>query len=185
MKTSILQPNQTNLTAICKSIALTALLLAGMGTSALAQDNIGGHIGVVLPLVTHVGGSTVNEVADDFSMGMPMGVTFKGKGRMAFDLEIVPGFHTARPRLNTLTLHPGLVWDLGHRFSAGMRVAFDVNSATWGFTPLINHSWPIKSENGFFKAYFVEAVMPVRFNRPVIGPKTDAVTFGMHFGVGF
>jgi hypothetical protein len=36
-----------------------------------------------------------------------------------------------------------------------------------------------------FKAYFVEAVLPVRFSRPVGGPMTDPVTFGLHFGLGF
>ena len=186
MNATIAQRNRTSAAgALCKGIAVIGMLLGSMAPSMMAQTTMGGHIGVVLPLVTHVGGNTVNEVADNFSFGMPIGVTFKGQGRMAFDLELVPGFHTARPRQNTLTIHPGLVWALGHHFSAGMRVAFDVNSATWGFTPLVNHSWPIKSESGFFKAYFVEAVMPVRFNRAVTGPKTDAVGFAMHFGVGF
>jgi len=34
-----------------------------------------------------------------------------------------------------------------------------------GFTPLVNKSWPIKHNNSLFKAYFVEADLPVRFNR--------------------
>ena len=37
----------------------------------------------------------------------------------------------------------------------------------------------------FFKAFFVEAVLPVRFNRPTNTPATTPVTFGMHFGLGF
>ena len=72
----------------------------------------------------------------------------------------------------------------GHGFSAGLRSAFDVNSSQFGFTPLLNKSWPIKGE-GFFKAYFVEAVLPVRFNRPPGGPSTNPVGFGLHIGVGF
>jgi len=31
----------------------------------------------------------------------------------------------------------------------------------------------------------VEADLPVRFNRPPVGFATNAVTFAMHFGVGF
>jgi hypothetical protein len=165
-------------------------------TTQQAQDNttqngtsngitMGGHIGFVLPLVTHVGGRTINDTADQFSIGFPVGVTFKGSGRMAFDLELVPFINTAPPRQTTVLIHPGLVWSLGHGWGAGARLAFDVNSSDWGFTPLVNHSWPFKGEHGFFKTYFIEADLPVRFNRPVNAPATNAVTFAMHFGLGF
>jgi hypothetical protein len=64
-------------------------------------------------------------------------------------------------------------------------MAFVASSSVFGFTPLLNKSWPIKGEDGFFKAYFVEADLPVRFDRPLGGPATDPVTFAMHFGLGF
>jgi hypothetical protein len=146
---------------------------------------LGGHIGFVLPLVTHSGGQTINNLSDQFAVGFPVGVTFKGTGRLAFDLEFVPQINTAAPRLTTLTVHPGLLWNLGHGYTVGGRVAFDVNNPTWGFTPLVNKSWPIGHKNGFFKAYFVEADLPVRFSRPVGAPATNAVTFAMHTGVAF
>jgi hypothetical protein len=161
--------------------AVALLTLASAVPGARAQGNIGGHIGFVLPLVTHAGRNTTS-LADNFSIGFPIGVTFKGKGRMAFDLEMVPGVQD-HPRNTTFTVHPGLVWDLGHHWAAGIRAAFDVNSPSFGFTPLVNHSWPIK--DSFFKAYFVEAVLPVRFNRPTGGVYTTPVTFGLHFGLGF
>ena len=138
-------------------------------------------MGAVFPLVTHAGGNTTN-LADNFNMGFPMGVTFRGKGRMAFDMEFVPNFQES-PRQVNLTFHPGLVWGVGHRFAVGMRAAFDVNSSQMGFTPLVNKSWPI--EGSFFKAYFVEADVPVRFNRPAGGPNTNPVSFAMHVGLGF
>jgi hypothetical protein len=159
--------------------------LAGAVAPAQAQERVGGHIGFVVPLVTHEGGRTTNDLADSFSIGFPVGITLAGRGPMAFDLELVPAIHTALPRENSLTVHPGLVWNVGHGFGAGVRAAFDVNSASWGFTPLVNHSWPMRSESGLFKAYFVEAVLPVRFNRPAGGPMTNPVTFGLHFGVAF
>ncbi len=164
-------------------VAAAVLLMHGIlfTPSARADDNIGGHIGFVLPLVTHAGGQTTN-LGDNFAIGFPLGVTFKGKGRMAYDLEFVPSIQDS-PRKTSLTVHPGLVWGLGHHWAAGMRVAFDINSSQFGFTPLVNHSWPI--EGHFFKAYFVEAVLPVRFNRPQGGPSTNPVTFGLHFGLGF
>ena len=169
--------------------ALLALaVLGGLFVSppqARAEESIGGHIGFVLPLVTRADGRTTNDLADQFAIGFPVGITVKGNGRTAFDLELVPVIHTTRPRDTSLTVHPGLVWNVGHGFGAGVRAAFDVNSPSYGFTPLVNHSWPIRREGSFFKAYFVEAVLPVRFNRPVGGPATNPVTFGMHFGLGF
>jgi hypothetical protein len=144
---------------------------------------LGGHFGFVLPLVNHAGGETTY-LNDNFGIGFPFGITVKGSGRFAFDMEFVP-FINDSPRQVNLTVHPGGVWSVGHGFGVGIRAAFDVNSTQFGFTPLVNKSWPIHSENGFFKAYFVEADLPVRFNRPVTGPSTNPVTFAMHFGLGF
>jgi hypothetical protein len=166
------------------SISAILLFFAGSAGPAKAQDTLGGHIGFVLPLVTRAGSATTN-ISDNFSIGFPVGITVKSKGRQAFDLELVPSIQNS-PRKVSVTIHPGLLWALGKGYTAGMRVAFDVNSSQFGFTPLLNKGWPIKGgEDGFFKAYFVEADLPVRFNRPNGGPATDPVTFAMHFGLGF
>jgi hypothetical protein len=159
--------------------------MTAMAIPAEAQEGVGGHIGFVLPLVTRDQGQTTT-LGDNFSIGFPMGITLKGRGKgpMVFDLEFVPSIQDS-PRRVSLTVHPGVVWALGHGFGVGMRLAFDVNSSQFGFTPLLNKSWPIKDENGFFKAYFVEADLPVRFNRPPGGPSGNPVTFAMHFGLGF
>ena len=162
--------------------ALGVMSLSGIAPAARAQS-IGGHIGFVLPLVTQAGGQTTT-LSDSFSIGFPFGVTFKGKGPMALDLEFVPSIQDV-PRKTTLTVHPGVVYGIGHGFGIGIRAAFDVNSSQFGFTPLLNKSWPITREGSFFKAYFVEADLPVRFNRPPGGPSTNPVTFAMHFGLGF
>lgn len=161
----------------------TSILAYGTftATTARAQDGLGGHIGFVLPLVTHAGGQTTN-LSDNFSIGFPMGITVKGRGKLAFDLELVPAVQDS-PRQVKLTVHPGLVYGLRHNFAVGARLAFDVNSSQFGFTPLVNKSWPI--EGNFLKAYFVEAVLPVRFNRPTGGPSTNPVSFEIHFGVAF
>jgi hypothetical protein len=65
------------------TLAALAMTLAGRVPLAQAQDNttqngitMGGHIGFVLPLVTHSGGQTINDTADQFSIGFPVGVTF-------------------------------------------------------------------------------------------------------------
>jgi hypothetical protein len=180
-------------------LAVLATTLAGRAPLAQAQENsapqaqpqaqkgptLGGHIGFVLPLVTQSGGQTTT-LADQPAVGFPVGITIKGSGRTAFDLEFVPQYNATGQRLTTLTVHPGLIWGVGHNWAVGLRAAFVVDNPTVGFTPLVNKSWPIKHKNGgLFKAYFVEADLPVRFNRPVGAPATNAVTFAMHFGVGF
>lgn len=166
------------------AVAIILLAVAG-AVPASAQDSVGGHVGVVLPLVTHAGGQTTN-IGDSFSIGFPMGITLKGRSKTAFDFEFVPSIQDS-PRQVGLLVHPGILWGIGHGFTVGTRAAFDVNSAQFGFTPLVNKSWPIRSENGFFKAYFAEAVLPVRFNRPtgLNAVATNPVTFGVHFGLGF
>ena len=154
-------------------------------TQAQKGPTLGGHIGVLFPLVTHSGGQTINNLADQLAVGFPVGITVKGSGRTAFDLEFVPQYIATGQRLTTLTVHPGLIYSLGHGYAVGLRAAFVVDNPTVGFTPLVNKSWPIKHNNSLFKAYFVEADLPVRFNRPVGAPATNPVTFAMHFGVAF
>jgi hypothetical protein len=122
-------------------IALAVLTTTLAGRVALAQTQngitMGGHIGFVLPLVTHAGGQTINDTADQFSIGLPVGVSPSREAAacMAFDLELVPFINTAPPRQTTLTVHPGLVWNLGHGWGAGARLAFDVNSSDWDLRP--------------------------------------------------
>ena len=185
-------------------LAVLATTLAGSGPLGKAQESsasqaqvqgsnapqaqkgptVGGHIGFVLPLVTHSGGQTTS-LADAPAVGFPVGITVKGSGPLAFDLEFVPQYNSTGTRQNTLTIHPGFIYGLGHGWAVGLRAAFVVDQPTVGFTPLVNHSWPIKRKNSLFKAYFVEADLPVRFSRPVNAPATNAVTFATHFGVSF
>lgn len=164
-------------------VAVVFMMCLVAAPAAQAQVTVGGHVGFVIPWVTHGGGQTTT-ISDNFQIGFPLGVTFKGKGRMALDLEMVPSV-SDDPRSVTLTVDPGLVWSISHGWAAGGRVAFDVNSAQFGFIPLLNKSWKFKNQNGFFKAYFVEADLPVKFNRPTGFPSTNSVTFATHFGLGF
>jgi hypothetical protein len=184
-------------------LAVLAATVAGRVPLAQAQENsasqaqpqaqaqaqkgptLGGHIGFLLPLVTDSSGNVTN-LGDAPAVGFPVGITIKGSGRLAFDLEFVPQINTTGTRQTTLTVHPGLICGLGHGWAVGGRLAFVVNDPSWGFTPLLNKSFPIKHRNGgLLKAYFVEADLPVRFGRPVGAPATNAVTFAMHFGVAF
>jgi hypothetical protein len=162
---------------------LVLVSLVGTAATASAQVTVGGHVGSVIPWVTRAGGQTTS-IADNFQIGFPIGVTFKGQGRMALDLEMVPSI-SDKPRAVGLTVDPGVVWGLSHGVGVGIRMAFDVNSSQFGFIPLVNKSWEFKEPKGIFKRFFVEADLPVKFNRPTGGTSTTPVTFATHFGLGF
>jgi hypothetical protein len=164
-------------------VIIGAVFVLGLTSLAAAQDNIGGHVGIVVPWVTRAGGETTTQF-DSYSIGFPVGVTFKGKAHTNIDMEMVPSI-SQFPKSVALTVDPGVVWSLPHGTAAGLRVAFDVNSARWGFIPLLNKSWKMKEPKGIFKAYFVEADFPFKFDRPTGGPATNSFTFATHFGLGF
>jgi len=166
-------------------VIATAALISLVATSATAsaQVTVGGHVGFVIPWVTHAGGQTTS-IADNFQIGFPIGVTFKGQGHLALDLEMIPSI-SDKPRDVALTIDPGVVWGLPHGIGIGLRAAFDVNSSQFGIIPLVNKSWEFKEPKGIFKRFFVEADLPVKFNRPTGGISTNPVTFATHFGLGF
>jgi hypothetical protein len=162
---------------------LALFSLAGTAATASAQVTVGGHVGFVIPWVTHAGGQTTS-IADNFQIGFPIGVTFKGQGHLALDLEMVPSI-SDKPRSVALTVDPGVVWGFSHGIGIGLRAAFDVSSSQFGFIPLVNKSWEFREPKGIFKRFFVEADLPVKFNRPTGAPSTNPVTFATHFGLGF
>jgi hypothetical protein len=148
---------------------------------AAAENQVGGHFGFVVPIVTSVDGESTT-VSDDFKIGFPMGISVKRSGsRMAFDLELVPLVDDTARTSVSLTVHPGLVWDLGHRFAGGVRAAFDINQASWGFTPLIAYGFP--QANG--STLFTELDLPVRFQDDAAGDSNTAVTAAIHLGWAF
>jgi hypothetical protein len=155
-------------------------LLLSTGTSASAEDRLGGHFGIVLPLVTRSDGVTTT-IGDDFKIGFPTGITVKTTDEIAFDFELVPVIHNS-PRLVSLTVHPGVIFRLAPSLSGGIRMAFDVREASWGFTPLLSKSFPV---NGGAFAVFAELDVPIRFQENAAGRSVTAVTVAAHVGVGF
>jgi hypothetical protein len=168
-------------------IAVAILFLLVLAPSANAQVQVGGHVGFVIPWVTHnsEGGGQTTTQFDEYNIGFPVGVTFKGQGHFAVDLEMVP-FVSQKPHDVTLLVDPGVLYSLEHGVTLGVRAAFSVNSPTTGFIPLINKSWKFKNaDKQFFKAYFVEADIPIQFSRPTGAPANNSITFATHFGLGF
>ena len=83
------------------ALSLTVFAVA-VPSSSMAEDRLGGHFGIVFPLVTHVGGETTT-IIDQFKLGFPMGITVKTADTWAFDLELVPV--VTSDRLVSLTVH--------------------------------------------------------------------------------
>jgi hypothetical protein len=107
------------------------MLLGPLSLPAAAQNRLGGHIGFVLPIVTR-GDETTTDISEDFTIGFPVGITVRTSDDFAFDLEFVP-FVQNDPLHVDLTVHPGAIWRLDDDLNAGVRLAFEVNRAAWGF----------------------------------------------------
>lgn len=150
-------------------------LSPGVAQAQDAQVRVGGHFGLVFPIVTRTGGETTT-IGDPFSMGFPTGITLKKWEKVAFDLEFVPTIQRT-PYAVGLTVHPGILYSLPNDLTAGLRLAFDVNHASWGFTPLMNRKIA-DLEGGC--ALFGEVVLPIRFQ-----DKTTSIGLGVHVGIGF
>lgn len=172
-------------------ILLTALACVGLAPAAEAQIAVGGHVGLVIPWMTFSGGKTTSQF-DEYNIGFPLGVTFRGQGHFAVDLEMIPFIN--QPRTNNLVVDPGVLYTVNPGsptpVTLGLRAAFTVNSPQVGFIPLVHVDNPFGpaafiQQSGLFQGYFVEIDLPVQFSRPSNGPATNSVAFATHFGLGF
>ena len=155
-------------------------LLGALPTPASAQNRLGGHFGLVVPLVTRANGMTTS-VSDDFVTGFPMGITVRTSDRVAFDLELVPVIQNS-PLHVDLTVHPGVIVGVADRLSVGLRMAFDVNKPSWGFTPLLNRTLFQLTDGS---SVFAELVVPIRFQEDPSGSNFTSIGLGVHAGLGF
>ena len=159
---------------------LVFAILSLVTAQAEAQNTIGGHFGVLFPLVTHADGTTTN-ISDDFTVGFPVGITVRKSQTFAFDLEFVPSVQN-EPLDVDLTVHPGVLWGFADKWNAGIRVAFDVNRPSWGFTPLVNYAF---ADVGGGSSLFAELVVPLRFQEDLFGDNITSIGLGVHVGIGF
>jgi hypothetical protein len=161
-------------------LALIAMIAGPAVSPASAQNRLGGHMGFVLPLVSRANGTTTT-ISDDFAIGFPVGITVRKSDKFAFDLELVPNIQND-PLNVTLTVHPGVVAGLGNGWGAGVRMAFDVNAPSWGFTPILNHGLTTVGKDA---TLFGELVLPIRFQSRGPGDTTTTIGLGIHLGIGF
>jgi hypothetical protein len=135
---------------------------------------LGGHFGFVIPLSTWEDGQEPVTANDDFAIGFPMGITVKKDGPLAFDLELVPAINDHDV---SVTIHPGVLYALDENWTAGLRMAFEVDRRAWGFTPLINRKLFDLTESSHL---FIEFPLPIR-----IKDDSTSVTAAVHLGIGF
>ena len=110
-----------------------------------------------------------------------MGITVRRSDTFAFDLEFAPVIQN-NPRHIDLTLHPGVASGIGNGYSVGSRLAFDIGSATWGFTPLFNKGLVQMAKDA---TLFGEIDLPIRFKEDGHGNSFTSIGLAVVFGVGF
>lgn len=149
---------------------------------AKAQNTLGGHFGVVQPIITIQDGETSNGF-DPHAIGFPMGITIRKSEKFAFDLEFVPFISSNNnaegdsvSAVNELLVHPGLLWGIGNKLTFGNRLAYEIGSGRYGISPLLNRGFSIGNTN-----LFAELVLPVR----VGNDQEISFTAALHFGIGF
>ncbi len=150
-----------------------------------AQNDIGAHIGAVLPLVSMSGGD-VSSITENLVSGFPMGITVKLKHNLAFDLEVVPFLD--ENSVSNVIIHPGVLMGLTNGFTFGLRGAFETGGA-FGVTPLLNKAFPFPNDPN--TVFFIEVVLPVRFYQEAPDYQgaavsvTKSLAMAVHFGIGF
>ncbi len=164
-----------------QKLFITCLLGISM-YCAKAQNTLGGHFGVVQPLVTFQDGETIDGF-DPHAIGFPMGITVRKSEKFAFDLEFVPFIASGEnadgesvSAVADLLVHPGLLWGIGNKLTFGNRLAYETQSGRYGITPLLNKGFLIGKTN-----FFAEFVLPLR----VGNDQELSLTAALHFGVGF
>ena len=140
----------------------------------------GGHVGVVIPIVTR-GNGTTTTIADDFIIGFPFALTVRTNSPAAFDFEFVPIVNTSSNQDFRFLVHPGIVYAFKKHYAVGIRAAYEFGTGNYGFTPIINRSFKLKGKTN----YFIEADFPVRRERRPDRSRFASIQFAVHSGISF
>jgi len=197
MVTVQVEMNRVRIVACCLFVGSIAVLAPG---SARADDpnpaaaptslhpGVGGHLGVATTLVT-AGSDPTRTISDQFTLAFPIGIGFKLSDKLAIDFETVVGNPVSPRGTTSLTVDPGVVYDMGS-VVVGLRVAWGIQAATnFGLIPLV-HKGIADLGNG--ATWFVEAAFPTAVSLTTAGtPQVpeDKTTFAFnvvfHTGIGF
>jgi hypothetical protein len=140
----------------------------------------GGHVGIVIPIVTRGDGRTVS-IADDFIIGFPAALVVKTDSPVAFDFEFVPTINTPSNQDFRFLIHPGIVYAFKKNYLVGVRAAYEVGTGNYGFTPIAQRSFKLTKKT----RYFVEADFPVRWEKRPNNSRFTSFQFAIHSGISF
>lgn len=140
----------------------------------------GGHVGVVIPIVTRGNGITTT-IADDFIIGFPFALVVKTDSPVAFDFEFVPTINTPSNQDFRFLIHPGIVYAFNKKYLVGVRGAYEIGTGNYGFTPIAQRSFKLTKKT----RYFIEANFPVRWERRPDRSRFASIQFAIHTGVSF
>lgn len=148
--------------------------------AAAKPPRFGGHVGIVIPIVTRGDGRTTT-IADDFIIGFPFALTVRTNSPIAFDFEFIPIINTPSNQDFRFLVHPGIVYGFKKKYAAGVRAAYEFGTGSYGFTPIVNRSFKLKGKTN----YFIEADFPVRRERRPNRTRFTSVGFAIHSGISF
>lgn len=143
-------------------------------------SRFGGHVGVVIPIVTH-GNGTTTTIADNFIIGFPFALVVKTDSPVAFDFEFVPIINTPSNQDFRFLVHPGVTYSFKKKYAVGVRAAYEFGTGNYGFTPIAARSFKLTEKTN----YFIEADFPVRWERRPNGTGFTSVQFAVHSGISF
>ncbi|MDQ3220196.1 MAG: hypothetical protein M3Q26_05510 [Acidobacteriota bacterium] len=139
----------------------------------------GGHVGIVIPIVTRGNGMTTT-IAENFIIGFPFALIVRTDSPVAFDFEFVPIINTPSNQDFRFLIHPGVVYNY-KKYGFGLRAAYEVGTGSYGFTPLVSRSFKLTKKTN----YFIEADFPVRRERRPDRTRFTSVQFAVHSGISF
>jgi hypothetical protein len=166
-----------------RAAIVSVILLIAVSLPARGQSKVGGHFGVVSPVV-QLAADEVTTFADGLGLGFPTGLTLAVMPGVDFDLEVVP--YIQDNEVTNVLLHPGALMALTNGYTFGIRAAFETGGA-YGVTVLLNKGKRISPD----VTLFAELVVPVRFFREAPdfpGEETDvrkAIVGALHVGIAF
>ncbi len=140
----------------------------------------GGHVGIVIPIVTRGNGRTTT-IADDFIIGFPVALVVKTDSPMAFDFEFVPTINTPSNQDFRFLIHPGVVYAFKKNYLVGLRGAYEIGTGNYGFTPIAQRNFKLTKKT----KYFIEADFPIRWERRPDRSRFASAQFAIHSGISF
>lgn len=143
--------------------------------AAPAQNRLGGHLGVAVPMVEFANDTSVVGRNGFLNIANPIGLSLHLNKRWTLDFEFIVVNSVLQKKTTGLIIDPGVVYHAGP-FNAGLRIAHQVGEpANIGAIALINRGFEVP-----FGVWFVELAAPM-----FVKQSDPSIACVLHTGVGF